>query len=93
MGGSIVVILGVFVLATMFCAIRQVKGTEDVLKDLLSSRTIFALIIYGTFALLSIKGKIDANIISNALFALMSYYFGYQSGKSTQATQQNGGVK
>jgi hypothetical protein len=54
---------------------------KEILKDLLSSRTLFAFLIYISFSYLSLTGKIPAEIITNVLFSLMSFYFGHTVGK------------
>jgi len=85
--GMLLTILLILVGAVIL-VLRKEGGTEEIIKDLFSSRTIFALMMYGTFAYLAISGKIEAIIVSNIVFSLMSFYFGMKVGQQT-----NGGNK
>ena len=81
--GIVIILLGAILLI-----LKKEGGTEEIVKDLFSSRTIFALIIYATFAYLAIIGKIESVIVSNIVFSLMSFYYGMKVGQ-----QINGGGK
>ena len=79
--------LVILLVGAIILILKKEGGTEDIVRDLFSSRTIFALIMYVTFAYLAISGKIESNVVSNVVFSLMSFYYGMKVG------QQNGGVK
>ena len=57
----------------------------EALIELLKPNTIFALIIYGIFAWLSLTGKIEPNMVENAFLIVLSFYFGKKTA------EQNGG--
>lgn len=58
----------------------------EILKEILKPSSIYALIVYLTFAIQSIRGKLDQNLVAYVVVAVVSFYFGKKS-------IENGGVK
>ena len=75
-------------ISAVLLILKKEEGTADIVKDIFSSKTIFAFMLYGTFSYLAITGKIEPIVISNIVFSLMSFYYGMKVGQQT-----NGGGK
>jgi len=56
------------------------------MKELLKPSSVYALIVYLTFAIQSIRGKLDPNLVAYVVVAVVSFYFGKKTG-------ENGGTK
>jgi len=56
------------------------------INELLKPSSVFALIVYFTFAIQSIRGKLDPQLVAYVVVSVVSFYFGKKAG-------ENGGVK
>jgi len=53
-----------------------------IFKELLKPSSIYALIIYGTFAYLALTGKIGADIVANVVLVVVAFYFGKKNSEN-----------
>jgi hypothetical protein len=60
---------------------------KDMLKNLLAPNSVFALIIYLTFAIMSLRGQINANIVENVVIMIVSFYFGKKTAEANGGGQ------
>ena len=59
---------------------------KELIRELLKPSSVYALIVYLTFAIQSVRGKLDQNLVAYVVVAVVSFYFGKKAG-------ENGGQK
>jgi hypothetical protein len=78
---AIGLIAGIFAFVMLSLIKKDLQ--DSVIKDICSSTTIFALLIYGSFCYLAVRGKISTEVITNVVFTLLAFYYGTKkSGNS-----------
>ena len=61
---------------------------KDMLKELCKPSSIYALIVYLTFAILAIRGTIEPRFVCEVVLVVLTFYFGKKAGENG-----NGGTK
>ena len=56
------------------------------MRELLKPSSIYALIVYLTFAYLAVRGRIEGRFVCEVVLIVVSFYFGKKAG-------ENGGAK
>lgn len=52
------------------------------MKELLKPSSVYALIVYLTFAIQSIRGKLDSQLVAYVVISVVSFYFGKKVGEN-----------
>ncbi|RLE42110.1 hypothetical protein DRJ16_05235 [Candidatus Woesearchaeota archaeon] len=76
-------------LELMAACAKLILTLNDIIKKLLTPRSIIAFALYGAFVKLTINGKISEQAITAVVSAMMGHYFGEQSAKKQMEAVKN----